>query len=107
CQLTHPAPWSAALHRADSTHNLPGAKKYTAKIGSSEMSNAQKRSRALQVLKPFQSMLGKRVSVSMASKHADCLISTLKFTLSKMSFYTTLTSCVSLALLTTLYHRGD
>lgn len=32
------------------------------------MSNAQTQSRALQVLKHFQSMLGKRVSVSMASK---------------------------------------
>jgi len=35
------------------------------------------------------------------------LISPLKFILSKMSSYTTLTSCMSLVLLSMLYHGGD
>lgn len=39
------------------------------------------------------------------STSADSLISPLKFTLSKLSSYTTLTSLMSLVLLTTLYRR--
>lgn len=50
---------------------LASAKKYTAKIGSSGISNVQTQPRVLQVFKHFGSMLSKRESVAMATKQRE------------------------------------